>query len=105
LAPVVVDSRTIKLPRFGTVTCRGPVPNKLLEHEPRSYEFVDASAGGRGGKPGGKPRYMLYVSCRVSVPEPWNATATAAAVAGRATVKGIDRGAVEPTVVAALDQR
>ena len=48
---------------------------------------------------------MLYVSCRVSVPEPWNTSTTTAAVAGRATVKGIDRGAVEPTVVVALDQR
>ncbi|MCE2499136.1 MAG: hypothetical protein J4F28_09200, partial [Nitrosopumilaceae archaeon] len=99
--PVGVDSRTIKLPSFGTVACRGPVPDKLLEHEPRSYEFVDAS----GRRDGEKPRYMLYVSCRVSMPEPWNATTTAAAVAGRATVKGIDRGAVEPTVVVALNQR
>ena len=97
LPPVVVDSCTLKMPVFGTVACRGPVPNKLLEHEPCSYEFVGASTGGRGGKPG----YVLYVSCRVSVPELWNTTASA--VAGRATVKGIDRGTVEPTVVVALD--
>ena len=101
LPPVVVNSCTLKMPVFGTVACKGPVPRELLDHEPRSYEFVDASADRRGEK----PRYVLYVACRVNIPEPWSAPATPVAAAARRTVKGIDRGAVEPTVVVALDQR
>lgn len=84
LAPVVTaDRHIVKLPRFGLV--RAKIPSQIMEHEPRSYEFV----------PKGK-EYLLYVSCRVPVPVPaWNTMKT---------VKGIDRGAVEPTVVATLDQ-
>ncbi len=86
LAPAVVDRRLIKLPRFGTVRC--DVPNALLAGEPRSYEFVRTAGG----------RYALYVSCRVGIP--------AARPAGPGmTVKGVDRGVIEPTVVATLDHR
>jgi len=84
LAPVVTaDRHIIKLPRFGLV--RAKIPSQIMEHGPRSYEFV----------PKGR-KYLLYVSCRVPVPvTSWNASKT---------VKGIDRGTVEPTVVATLDQ-
>ena len=80
LAPVVTDSYVIKLPRFGTV--RAKIPNEIMEHEPRSYEFVPY-----------KGKYMLYVSCRVEVPAPRR---------GGMTYKGIDRGVAEPTVVATV---
>ena len=75
------DRHIIKLPRFGLVHAK--IPNQIMEHEPRSYEFV----------PKGK-KYLLYVSCRVPVPS-WNASKT---------VKGVDRGTVEPTVVATINQ-
>jgi len=84
LAPRVEDKYTIWLPRFGTV--RASIPNAIVEHEPRSYEFVQTRSG----------RYMLYVSCRVTIPS-WNAPLNA-------TVKGIDRGMAEPTVVVTLDK-
>ena len=86
LAPAVVDRRLIKLPRFGTVRC--DVPDALLAGEPRSYEFVRTAGG----------RYALYVSCRVGVP-------VAHPTGPGTTVKGVDRGAVEPTVVVTLDLR
>ncbi len=86
LAPTVVDRRLIKLPRFGTVRC--DVPDALLAGEPRSYEFVRIAGD----------RYTLYVSCRVGVP------ATRSTGPGT-TIKGVDRGAVEPTVVVTLDLR
>ena len=95
LAPAMVDARTIKLPRFGTVKCAEPVPPSILGGDLRSYEFVDVSGGrGEGGR---GPRYVLYVSCRVEVPE----RAETCAVAPR-TVKGVDRGTVNPTTVSTI---
>lgn len=81
LAPVVVGQYGIKLPRFGTV--RANIPNEVMEHEPRSYEFIPR-----------KGSYLLYVSCRVSIPR-WNAPVVH-------TIKGVDRGTVEPTVVVTM---
>ncbi len=81
LAPRVEDSCTLRLPRFGAV--RANIPNQVMEHEPRSYEFA----------PHGKS-YLLYVTCRVKIPQ-WN-------IPVNPTVKGIDRGTVEPTVVATM---
>lgn len=82
LAPVVVDSYAIKLPRFGTVRAR--IPDCIMEHEPRSYEFI----------PKGRT-YLLYVSCRVvAASAPYNHPVHA--------IKGIDRGISEPTVVVTI---
>ena len=95
LAPAVVDARTIKLPRFGTVRCAEPVPSSILEGNLRSYEFVDVS-GGQGEWRG--PRYVLYVSCRVEIPERVETGAAAPL-----TVKGVDRGTVNPTTVSTVN--
>ena len=99
LPPVVVDQHCIKLPRFGSI--RADIPNEVMEHEPRSYEFVSVSSGrGRDGR----PRYVLYISCRINAPDPWNTSLQATVGEGRRTaVKGVDRGTVEPAVVVALD--
>lgn len=79
--PKVIDSHFLRLPVFGTVRCR--IPDQIMEHEPRSYEFVRMQSG----------RYMLYVSCRVDVPAPRTVGMT---------YKGIDRGVAEPTVAATI---
>lgn len=84
LAPRIVDGYIIRLPCFGDV--RAAVPNEVMGHDPRSYEFVKTRSG----------RYVLYVPCRVTLPA-WNAPANS-------TVKGIDRGVSEPTVVVTLDR-
>lgn len=81
LPPRVVDRHMLKLPRFATI--RANIPNEIMVHEPRSYEFVRTRRGG----------YMLYVSCLVKV--------DGVRLTGM-THKGIDRGTVEPTVVATL---
>ena len=85
-APRVIDGHTIRLPCFGDVGVKGAISNKIMWNEPRSYGFVKTRSG----------RYVLYVSCRVKAPP--------ASICIRAlqTVKGIDRGAVEPTVAATL---
>lgn len=81
LPPKVVDSYFLKLPVFGTV--RANIPDEIMEHDPRSYEFVKTRSG----------QYILYVSCLVEVP--------GSQIVGM-TYKGIDRGTAEPTVVATL---
>ena len=85
LAPRTVDRYGILLPSFGTV--RAAVPKEAMEHEPRSYEFTRTRSG----------RYVLYVSCRVGMPPQRDAPADA-------TVKGVDRGVAEPTVVVTMDR-
>lgn len=86
-APRVIDGNTIRLPCFGDVRVQHAMPNEIMENDPRSYEFARTRIG----------RYVLYVSCRVTMP------AAPLYMRANQTVKGIDRGAVEPTVVATLD--
>ncbi|MDE0091325.1 MAG: transposase [Thaumarchaeota archaeon] len=86
LAPRVVDRYGIMLPSFGAV--RAAVPNEVMEHDPRSYELTKTRSG----------RYVLYVSCRVGTPP------RACCAPANATVKGVDRGTVEPTVVVTMDR-
>ena len=81
LPPKVVDSHLLKLPVFGTV--RAKIPCEIPEHEPKSYEFAMTRSG----------RYVLYVSCLVTLLPPKGPGVT---------VKGIDRGTVEPTVAVTL---
>lgn len=88
LAPRMVDPCRIRLPCFGAVRAR--IPDEIMEYEPRAYEFVPHKGG-----------YLLYVSCRVAVQG--QRPPSGGPGASRVTVKGIDRGTVEPTVVVTLN--
>lgn len=87
-APRAIDGNTLRLPCFDDVRVSGAIPNQIMENDPRSYEFVRTSNG----------RYVLYVSCRVQTP------ASSMSIGALQTVKGIDRGITEPTVVVTLDR-